>query len=76
MSNLVRCGVFAIVCLLSLGAWSQSALAMKIDSAATKGATDDAATPNKTAPESQGAGNGADAARPANRMNSDGAPAK
>ena len=49
---------------------------MKIDSAATKGTTDDAATPNKTAPESQGAGNGADAAVPANKMNSDGASGK
>jgi hypothetical protein len=93
MSNLVRCGVFAIVCLLPLGAWSQNTerdavkagdsakaaeLALKVDSAATKGATGaaGAAPPNKTAPESQGAGNGADAAVPANKMNSDGASGK
>jgi hypothetical protein len=76
MSNLLKCGVLAIVCLLPLGASAQNAQsdavkagdsakaaepAMKVDSA-TKGTTGDAspAASNKMAPGSQGAGSGTD----------------
>ena len=84
MRNLLKCSVVAIVCLLPLGASSPSdaakatELALKVDSAGTKGAIGDAAPAT-----SQGAGNGADtganstpAPDQSNKMNRDGTPAK